>query len=77
MYELYTTKTFDHRFRLFLKRHPELEDEVKRKIDLLVRDPFTSELKTHKLSGALRNQYAIWLTYEYWILFSLRKIRFF
>lgn len=72
MYQLYTTKTFDRRLNTFLKKHPELENGIKEKLDLFIRNPFDKQLKTHKLSGSLKHERAIWLTYEYRILFLLK-----
>lgn len=36
MYNLYTTKTFDRRIKQFLKRHPELENDIRQKLDILL-----------------------------------------
>ena len=33
-------------------------------------NPFDPRLKTHKLSGALRNYWAFWIDYKYRIIFS-------
>ncbi len=69
MYNIYFTNTFKRRLKLFLKKHPDLEDKVIEVIDILKDDIFASQLKTHKLSGKLKNNWAISLTYEYRILF--------
>ena len=71
MYRIYSTKTFERRLKQFLKRHPELENTVAEKLDLVIEDPFGSGLKTHKLSGRLMRNWAISLTYEYRILFII------
>lgn len=73
MYNLYLTRTFQRRLKTFLKRHPELESAIIEKLDLVIRDPFNPVLKTHKLSGKLRNHWAISLTYEYRILFIIEN----
>lgn len=69
MYELYTTKTFERRLKSFLKKHPELESEIQDRFDFLINNPFDSQLRTHKLSGVLKNEWSMWLTYEYRITF--------
>ncbi len=56
-----------------MKKHPELEDGIKEKLDMLIRSPFDKQLKIHKLPGMLKNERAIWLTYEYRILFVLQE----
>jgi mRNA-degrading endonuclease YafQ of YafQ-DinJ toxin-antitoxin module len=57
----------------FLKRHRELEDIIIEKLDLLCKNPFDPKLRTHKLSGQLKNEYAASLTYEHRILFILEE----
>jgi len=73
MYKLYLTQTFQRRVKVFLKRHPELESALIDKLDLVISNPFTPLLKTHKLSGKLRSHWAISLTYEYRILFIIEN----
>ena len=73
MYKLYTTKIFSRKLRTFLKSHPELEQTIKDKIDTIIKNPFDSRLKTHKLSGKLKNEWSIYLTYEHRILFILQE----
>ena len=73
MYKIYITKTFERRLKTFVKKHPERESEIKNRLDMLIHNPFVPELKTHKLSVALKKQFAVWLTYEYRILFVLKK----
>ena len=72
MYKLYTTKTFDGRSKSFSRKHPELEEELRKRLDLLINNPFDNRLKTHKLSGILKNEWSIWLTYEYRITFVIK-----
>jgi addiction module RelE/StbE family toxin len=73
MYELYITKTFERRAKKFLKKHPELEKELEKKLDLLIKNPFSSALKTHKLTGRLKKHWAFSLSYEYRILFIIEE----
>jgi len=73
MYKIYITKTFSRKLKTFLKKHPELETIINDKLDLLIADPFDSQLRTHKLSGALQNVHAFSLTYEYRMLFTIQE----
>lgn len=73
MYQLYITKTFKRKAKIFLRKHPELEEEFVKKLDLLCNNPFNPSLRTHKLGGKLKEHWALWLTYEYRILFILEK----
>jgi mRNA-degrading endonuclease YafQ of YafQ-DinJ toxin-antitoxin module len=73
MYKIYVTKTFSRKLKTFLKKHPELETTISNKFNLLIKNPFDIQLRTHKLSGALLNEHAISLTYEYRILFIIQN----
>ena len=77
MYELYFTKIFEKKLKTFLRKHSQFEKDIKEKLDLLIKNPFSQHLKTHKLSGPLKNQWAISLTYEYRILFMLEENKIF
>jgi mRNA-degrading endonuclease YafQ of YafQ-DinJ toxin-antitoxin module len=72
-FKLYTTRTFERKLKLFLKKHPELKKEIEEKLNLLIENPFRQSLKTHKLKGKLENEFAIYLTHEYRILFILHQ----
>jgi mRNA-degrading endonuclease YafQ of YafQ-DinJ toxin-antitoxin module len=76
-YKLFTTYIFDRKLANFLRRHPEIQSEIERKLTILKNNPFHSSLKTHKLFGKLKEHYAIWLTYEYRILFILEGDKIF
>ena len=72
MYKLFTTKTFERKLKVFIKKHPELENEITKILDFLAEDPYSVHLKTHKLSGQLKNERAVYLTYEFRILFLIK-----
>lgn len=69
MYELFVSDIFKKRARKFLKKHPEFRQPIKDTLDLLARNPFAGKLKTHKLSGENKGQWAVSLSCEYRILF--------
>jgi len=73
MYKLYTTKTFEKKLKRFLGKHPNLEKEITETLDQLAKNPFEAHLKMHKLSGLLKDERAISLSYEYRILFILEN----
>ena len=54
-------------------KHPELEIILKEKLNFLQHNPNDSRLKTHKLSGKLKNCWAIWITYEHRLIFHLEN----
>lgn len=57
----------------FLGKHPEIKEILKEKVNLLQNDPFTPELKTHKLTGKLRGYLAFSVTHEYRLVFYIQK----
>jgi len=76
-YEIYFTPTFKKKLKNFLKKYPELEKEIEKKLEILGSDPFHPILKIHKLSGKLKNEWSIWLTYEYRILLIIEGNKIF
>lgn len=76
-YEIYFTPTFKKKLKNFLKKYPELEIEIEKKLEILSSDPFHPVLKIHKLSGKLKNEWSIWLTYEYRILLIIEGNKIF
>ncbi len=76
MYDLFVSDIFKKRVRKFLKKHPEFRQPVKDTLDSLAQNSFSSHLKTHKLSGENKGQWAVSLSYEYRILFMFEGVRF-
>jgi len=66
-----TTSKFDRRLILFVKFHSDLAERVKVTINKIIKNPFDQSLKTHKLSGSLKECLASNVTYEYRIVFTL------
>jgi mRNA-degrading endonuclease RelE of RelBE toxin-antitoxin system len=55
--------------REYQKLPPDLQDEVKEKLELFKADQFHPFLKTHKLKGALRAQWGFSVNYAYRVIF--------
>jgi mRNA interferase YafQ len=68
-----TTERFERRLVRFIKAHPELISKVQKTMNDLSADPFTPYLKTHKLTGSLKECHACRVTYEYRVIFILDK----
>jgi len=51
------------------KLNPRAKREVNKKIDLFLRNPFTPILKTHKLTGKLKDYWSFSLNYSLRIMF--------
>ena len=77
MFQLYITPTFERKIKTFQKKHPELKEEIENKLNLLIINPFNPQLRTHKLSGKLRSEWVLSLTYEYRILFFIKGNKIF
>lgn len=71
MYQLLHAGKFKSKYKRFLRKHPELEQNIHNTLALLASNPFSPSLKMHKLSGELKSEWAISLTYEYRIIFKL------
>ena len=71
MRRLVLSQRFKKNLKDFLLKHRELENIFHEKIDLLQQDPHCPSLKTHKLTGKLKNYWALSITYEYRLVFAI------
>jgi addiction module RelE/StbE family toxin len=62
---VYTSKFL----RKYKKLHPNLQEEVKEKIELFRQGPNNTTLKTHKLKGRLQQNWSFWVNYKVRIVF--------
>lgn len=62
---------FKRKLRKYLKKHPEYKSLIKEKLDLFCREPFSVELRNHKLSGKLKKFRAIVIEYDCRIIFKM------
>lgn len=69
MVEIVWDEKFRHSIRKWLRQHPELRDQLTKKITLFENDPFHPSLKTHSLSGVLRGLWSFRITYEHRLVF--------
>lgn len=51
--KLFVEKSFKRAFKRLVKKTPQLKDKVLGILDILEKDPFTTFLKSHKLTGNL------------------------
>lgn len=49
--KLVAYKSFKRAFKKLIKKNPQLQERILNVLDLLENDPFTSSLKSHKLTG--------------------------
>jgi addiction module RelE/StbE family toxin len=71
MYQFKVSRNFEKKLKKFIKKNPELKIILKEKLRILQENPFDSRLRTHKLSGNLKDFYSFWLTYEYRIVIKI------
>jgi addiction module RelE/StbE family toxin len=52
------------------RKHPDLISKLEAKLTLFSSEPFHPSLKTHNLSGNLKDYWALSITYEYRLVFK-------
>ncbi len=70
MRELVLTQYFSRRFAKFLKKNPDLLEDIEHVLEMLQINPFLPALETHKLKGKLEKRYACTVAYDLRIVFS-------
>lgn len=55
------------------KFSPKIKKIIARKIDIFLTDPFSSELKTHRLEGRLKDFYSFSISYNLRIMFRFES----
>lgn len=71
MYRLVASNRFKKSLGDFLRQHTELKLVFQQKLAILQNNPHTASLKTHKLTGKLKNSLAFSITYEYRLVFTI------
>jgi len=71
MYQFKVSRNFEKKLKKFIKKNSNLKSILKEKLKILQENPFDPKLKTHKLSGNLKDFYSFWLTYEYRIVIKI------
>lgn len=61
--------------KIFKKRikSSEIENEFWIKVELFIHDPFDASLKTHKLSGKLKDLWSFTIGYDFRVVFYFTK----
>jgi len=77
--KVYFHPKFVRQYRLLRKRNPELAKKLKERTEIFVKNPHHPLLKTHGLSGKLKEKYAFWISWDLRIVFEFldkEKVRF-
>ena len=69
MMRIFTTPRFEKRLKIFINSRPDLSKVAQKKMKEIAKNPFSLNLKTHKLSGYLKDCFASRITYGYRIIF--------
>lgn len=69
MIKIVWSKNFEKRLKKWIEKHSDLKVLFKEKLELFSENPYTQELKNHKLSGKLKDLRAISITYDYRLVF--------
>jgi addiction module RelE/StbE family toxin len=66
-------KGFKRSFDRMVGRRPKLKEDLEETLDLLVENPFASQLETHKLKGELMGSWACSAGYDVRVIFQFVK----
>lgn len=64
-WSLVFTEQYENRARRFLKRHPELEKQYLKTLQLMEANPFHPSLRLHPLSGRLSDLHSVSINLSY------------
>ena len=70
-YNLVELPNFKRAFKRFIRKHPDLADDVAEIFEQLQIDPFAPSLRLHNLSGKLMGLQAVSVTYAYRIVLCI------
>ena len=73
MRTLIWNNSFKRAFKRFVRKNPQLQEKILATLRTLESDPFTSSLKSHKLSGQLEGLWACSVAYDCRIIFAFRE----
>lgn len=73
MRKLVWSNTFIRAFKRTTRKYPKLQKEIEQILRLLVEDPFSPQLRTHKLKGKLSGSWACNVGYDLRIIFDFIK----
>lgn len=73
MIEIGYSSSFKKAFKKLLKAAPEIEEKFWEKIDIFYENPFDIQLKTHKLSGKLKNLWSFSIDFSIRVIFCFES----
>ena len=70
MIEITFSSSFKRAFKKQIKGHPFLENRFWERVEIFQNDPFDKRLKTHSLSGKLKELWSFSIDYDNRVIFS-------
>lgn len=70
MIEVHFSPSFKRAFKKKIKGRPELEEIFYEKLQIFIDNPFDLRLKTHKLSGKLKDMWSFSINYQIRVVFT-------
>lgn len=70
-YNIAPTSIYKRAYKSFIKKHPELKQEINERLKLLQNNLQNPVLKTHHLTGRLKGLLSFSISYDYRIVFKL------
>lgn len=66
---LVVSNSAKRKMRAFIKKHPDLQLKLEQVIFAILKNPSSSKLRIHKLTGKLKNLHAASITYDHRLVF--------
>lgn len=73
MRTLVWSKTFIRAFKSTIRKNPALREDIENTLRVLVQNPYTPQLETHKLKGRLAGSWSCNAGYDLRIIFDFVK----
>jgi len=70
MIELIWDEPFLRILKKWRKKYPNLVERFQQKLSLFTQEPFHPSLKTHRLSGSLKDYWSLSITYDHRLVFK-------
>jgi len=67
------SNAFSRSFKRWMRKRPDMHNDIAEALDLLVVNPFAPQLETHKLKGKLSGSWACSAEYDLHIVFDFVK----
>ncbi|ACK64747.1 addiction module toxin, RelE/StbE family [Rippkaea orientalis PCC 8801] len=71
--KLVADRSFKRAFKRLVKKDNQLHDKILRILDILEENPFTTSLKSHKLTGNLEGYWSCSVSYDCRIIFTFSQ----